>query len=100
MRRCLKMSPFWRRTQFVKTYALVRAPFMAFMLSTFIPHLGAASSAGVALPSLAPVIKATSPAVVNIATRGTLTERVAGNPLRDDPYFHRFFNPPEGATVD
>ena len=83
----------------MKTYALVRALFMAFMLSTFMPHLGAAASPGVALPSLAPVIKTTSPAVVNIATRGTLTERVAGNPLREDPYFRRFFNVPEGGEV-
>src|ERR1700676_5442408 len=93
------MSPSCRRTQFVKTYALVRALFMAFMLSAFMPHLGAAASPGVALPSLAPVIKTTSPAVVNIATRGTLTERVAGNPLREDPYFRRFFNMPEGGEV-
>ena len=83
----------------MKTYALVRALVMAFMLSAFMPHLGAAASAGVALPSLAPVIKTTSPAVVNIATRGTLTERVAGNPLREDPYFRRFFNMPEGGEV-
>src|SRR5258708_31742449 len=72
---------------------------MACMLSILMPHPGAAISAGVALPSLAPVIKATSPAVVNIATRGTLTERVAGNPLREDPYFRRFFNAPEGGAV-
>jgi Do/DeqQ family serine protease len=83
----------------VKNYALVRALFMAFMLAIPIPHLAAATSAGVVLPSLAPVIKATSPAVVNIATRGTLTEKVAGNPLREDPYFRRFFNLPEGGTV-
>src|SRR6202790_1183308 len=93
------MSPSCRRTQFVKTYALVRASFMALMLSIVISHLAAATSAGVVLPSLAPVIKATSPAVVNIATRGTLTEPVAGNPLREDPYFRRFFNLPEGGAV-
>src|SRR6266851_3611415 len=88
-----------RRTQFVKSYARVRALVMACMLSILMPHPGAATSAGVALPSLAPVIKATSPAVVNIATRGTLTERVVGNPLREDPYFRRFFNVPEGGAV-
>jgi Do/DeqQ family serine protease len=58
-----------------------------------------AAAALVALPSLAPVIKATSPAVVNIATRGTLTERLPDNPLRQDPYFRRFFNVPEGGAV-
>jgi S1-C subfamily serine protease len=46
-----------------------------------------AASVGVLLPSLAPVIKATSPAVVNIATRGTLTERVPGNPCARIPTF-------------
>jgi serine protease Do/serine protease DegQ len=83
----------------VKRYALVRTLFMAFTLSILMPRLGAATSAGVLLPSLAPVIKASSPAVVNIATRGTLTEQVAGNPLREDPYFRRFFNLPEGGAV-
>jgi Do/DeqQ family serine protease len=83
----------------VNTHALTRAVFMAVMLSPFMPDQGAATSTGVALPSLAPVIKATSPAVVNIATRGTLTERVTGNPLREDPYFRRFFNVPEGGAV-
>jgi Do/DeqQ family serine protease len=87
------------RTQFVKSYAPVRALFIAFMLSMLMPRLAAATAAGVLLPSLAPVIKATSPAVVNIATRGTLTEPVAGNPLREDPYFRRFFNLPEGGAV-
>jgi Do/DeqQ family serine protease len=72
---------------------------MAFMAASRMCHPGTATAASVALPSLAPVIKATSPAVVNIATRGTLTERVAGNPLREDPYFRRFFNAPEGGQV-
>jgi Do/DeqQ family serine protease len=83
----------------VKTHPRGRALFIAFVLSVLPPYLGAATAAGVVLPSLAPVIKSTSPAVVNIATRGTLTERVAGNPLRDDPYFRRFFNAPEGGAV-
>src|ERR1700733_3806126 len=69
------------------------------MASALALHLAGASAAGVVLPSLAPVIKAASPAVVNIATRGTLTERVQGNPLREDPYFRRFFNLPEGGAV-
>jgi serine protease Do/serine protease DegQ len=76
----------------------VIALFMA-LLAPLPPQMGAAASVSVLLPSLAPVIKAASPAVVNIATRGTLTERVAGNPLREDPYFHRFFNLPEPGTV-
>ena len=82
----------------MKTYA-ASSFFMAFMVPTIALHLGAARAAGVALPSLSPVIKATSPAVVNIATRGTLTERVVGNPLLEDPYFRRFFNVPQGGAV-
>ncbi|HMN44623.1 MAG TPA: DegQ family serine endoprotease [Povalibacter sp.] len=44
------------------------------------------------VPSLAPIIKKTSPAVVNIATRGKIQE--ARNPLLDDPFFRRFFDAP------
>ncbi len=94
----------------MKLESIVHAPIMALMYVPFValiwsilPASPAAASVAVALPSLAPVIEAASPAVVNIATRGTLTERVAGNPLRDDPYFRRFFNEPqkenEGGTV-
>jgi Do/DeqQ family serine protease len=60
----------------------------------------ASAGAGVALPSLAPMIKVASPAVVNIATRGVLTERVQhNNPLLQDPFFRRFFNVPNEPTV-
>src|SRR5215813_9031915 len=45
------------------------------------------------LPTLAPMIKKVSPAVVNIATRGTVRER-GQNPLLDDPFFRRFFDVP------
>lgn len=46
------------------------------------------------VPSLAPIIKKASPAVVNIATKGTI--RDAGrNPLLDDPFFRRFFEAPD-----
>ncbi len=46
------------------------------------------------LPTLAPMIKKVSPAVVNVATRGTIRERGAQNPLLDDPFFRRFFDVP------
>lgn len=69
------------------------------VLLAFMTLPPAAHAVSVALPSLAPVIKAVSPAVVNIATRGTLTERVAVNPLFADPYYRRFFNVPEGGLV-
>ena len=45
-----------------------------------------------ALPSFAPVIKAASPAVVNIAVRGTVA--APRNPFFDDPGFRRFFGLP------
>jgi Do/DeqQ family serine protease len=47
------------------------------------------------MPSLAPIVKRTSPAVVNIATRGTIKEESGQrNPLLDDPFFRRFFDAP------
>ena len=53
------------------------------------------------LPTLAPMIKKVSPAVVNIATRGTVHERGAQNPLLDDPFFRRFFDvPPDTGPRD
>ncbi len=50
------------------------------------------------LPSLAPMVKRVSPAVVNIATKGTIKEQPGQrNPLMDDPFFRRFFDvPPDG----
>ena len=51
-----------------------------------------------ALPSLAPMVKRVSPAVVNIATRGTIKEQPGQrNPLLDDPFFRRFFDAPPDA---
>jgi Do/DeqQ family serine protease len=47
------------------------------------------------VPTLAPMIKRVSPAVVNIATRGTIRDRAPQNPLLDDPFFKRFFDIPE-----
>lgn len=47
------------------------------------------------MPSLAPMVKRVSPAVVNIATRGTIKEQSGQrNPLMDDPFFRRFFDTP------
>jgi len=43
------------------------------------------------VPSLAPMLKRVTPAVVNIATRGTVQEQ---NPLLNDPFFRRFFDVP------
>ena len=52
---------------------------------------------GAPLPSLAPIVKKASPAVVNISTRGTVAEKGNRNPLFDDPFFKRFFDAPEMA---
>jgi serine protease Do/serine protease DegQ len=50
------------------------------------------------MPSLAPMVKRVSPAVVNIATRGTVKEqRGERSPLLDDPFFRRFFEVPPDA---
>jgi Do/DeqQ family serine protease len=101
--------PYQVETRFVQINARVNARVRSLLRavtllvtvasSTLMFHPAGAASVGVLLPSLAPVIKATSPAVVNIATRGTLTERVPVNPLREDPYFRRFFNVPEGGQL-
>ena len=47
------------------------------------------------MPSLAPIVKRVAPAVVNIATRGTIRDRAPQNPLLDDPFFKRFFDIPD-----
>ncbi len=46
------------------------------------------------VPSLAPMIKRVSPAVVNISTHGTIKEKGQQNPFLDDPFFRRFFDVP------
>jgi Do/DeqQ family serine protease len=68
--------------------------------ASWVPPPASAGGVAVALPSLAPMIKVASPAVVNIATRGVLTEHVPrNNPLLQDPFFRRFFNIPNEPTV-
>jgi Do/DeqQ family serine protease len=49
---------------------------------------------GAPVPSLAPMVKKTAPAVVNIATRGSV-EVGGSNPFLDDPFFRRFFDMPD-----
>ena len=48
---------------------------------------------GEALPSLAPMLERTTPAVVNISTKGRVTEQQ--HPLLRDPFFRRFFGVPD-----
>ena len=47
------------------------------------------------MPSLAPMIRRVAPAVVNVATRGSVTESNPANPLLADPAFNRFFDLPQ-----
>jgi serine protease Do/serine protease DegQ len=50
---------------------------------------------GKEVPSLAPLVDKTAPAVVNIRTRATVSAPM--NPLMEDPFFRRFFGMPEGG---
>jgi Do/DeqQ family serine protease len=50
------------------------------------------------LPTLAPMIRKVSPAVVNIATRGTVHESGAQSLLPDDPFFRHFLDQAPGSA--
>jgi len=45
------------------------------------------------IPTLAPLVKQVEPAVVSIATKGTVS--APANPLMEDPFFRRFFGFPD-----
>jgi len=62
------------------------------LLSPVFASLPLVDSQGTALPSLAPMLKRVTPAVVNIATSGTV--RIKENPLFNDPFFRHFFEQP------
>ncbi len=73
--------------------------FLATLAATAAFAVSAAVSAQNALPSFAPIIKSVSPAVVNIAVRGTVA--APRNPFFDDPGFRRFFGlPPDAQPRD
>jgi S1-C subfamily serine protease len=68
------------------------------LIAAIAPPAPAAMPAAVGdtpVPSLSPIVKKVSPAVVNIATRGTIHEHGPQNPLLDDPLFRRFFDVPQ-----
>jgi serine protease Do/serine protease DegQ len=50
--------------------------------------------AGAPVPTLAPMVKRVSPAIVNISASGTVDVR-RQNPLLDDPFFRKFFQIPD-----
>jgi serine protease Do/serine protease DegQ len=73
---------------------LVRTLFLSvlFIFTAFTSNIYAAlpvSAEGQALPSLAPMIEKIRPAVVNIATRGSVD--IQNHPFLNDPLFKRFF---------
>lgn len=71
---------------------LVITLIMSVMLSPAFASLPLSDSQGKPLPSLAPMLKRVTPAVVNIATSGTV--RIQQNPLFNDPFFQHFFDMP------
>jgi Do/DeqQ family serine protease len=81
----------------------MRAAFLALGLSALalVPPAAAGIPPAVGdtpLPSLAPMIRKVSPAVVNVRTRGTARDTGAQNPLLQDPFFRRFFDLPPGTA--
>jgi serine protease Do/serine protease DegQ len=73
--------------------------FFATVLAAACLAVSAGVSADATLPTFAPVIKAASPAVVNIAVRGTVA--APRNPFFDDPSLRRFFGlPPDAQPRD
>ena len=64
--------------------------------SSMVPAQIPAQPGEMPVPSLAPMLKRATPAVVNVATRGTMVQ--AQNPLLNDPFFRRFFDVPNGPV--
>ena len=64
------------------------------LLGSMAPAFGApaAGAGGLVLPTLAPMLEKTTPAVVNISTTGKVVVR---DPFFDDPFFRRFFDVPK-----
>lgn len=61
--------------------------------------LPANDSQGQTLPTLAPMLEKTLPAVVNIASTGTVRVQ-RNNPLLEDPFFRQFFGVPDQQPVE
>ena len=77
-------------TRLMVAMCLVTIAYPASAAGTLPPAVGETP-----VPTLAPMIKRVSPAVVNIATRGTVRDRSPQNPLLEDPFFKRFFDIPD-----
>ncbi len=73
----------------MKAILLLLAPFL---VSALAQAQFPAAVDGEPLPTLAPMLERTVPAVVNVSTRAFVVESVS--PLFDDPFFRRFFDLP------
>jgi Do/DeqQ family serine protease len=76
---------------------------LLFAVATVIPSAPAfaalpAAVAGMRLPTLAPMIRKVSPAVVNITTRDATAS--GAHDRREDPFYNRFFHSPPGQGPD
>ena len=74
---------------------LMQLLLLSLMISLTSPALAVLPVGKDGLPSLAPLMKQITPAVVNIAVRSRVADNT--NPLLRDPFFRRFFNIPERA---
>jgi len=79
----------------MKRLALISSVLLSAVLFTNTSQaaLPAVDSQNQPLPTLAPMLKNVTPAVVNIATRSYVAEN--DNPLLKDPFFRRFFGLPD-----
>ncbi|MSP81541.1 MAG: Do family serine endopeptidase [Alphaproteobacteria bacterium] len=65
----------------------------AWLVVAVVGWAGVAGAATAPLPSLAPMIKQVTPAVVNVAVKATIAD--PANPLFADPFFRNFFGLPD-----
>ncbi len=70
--------------------ALLAASILGFSLPA-LAHMPPPAVNGQAVPSLAPMIKRVTPAVVNVSTRGHVQVQQQQNPFMNDPFFQQFF---------
>ena len=81
------------RNSWSRYYALVGLALLALNAQAALPLSAEALVGRDGNPSLAPLVREATPAVVNIATRSRVP--VPDNPLFRDPFFRRFFDLPE-----
>jgi Do/DeqQ family serine protease len=96
--RLAALSLFWSLPRSFLATVLMAAPLAILPVLVTAPAHAAlpmADGDGRPLPTLAPMLKQVSPAVVNIST--FTTRPVQQNPLLNDPVFRHFFRIPPGA---